>query len=149
MLGCNCVEITHMLARCVFCIDMKTLGIAPSYLQPESRLRLHQRTNGVKFIDTVDKHLQTRLRQLDTAIELRKWTLARITMLDINTIIDKAKPKRMPNRSLVWQTYVTLSRAFWFTDEMYAHACALSDAFSLKKKFHKNFAPAVRTREVM
>ena len=103
----------------------------------------------MKFLDTVDKHLQTRLRQLDTATELRKWTLARITMLDINTIIDKAKAKRMPNRSLIWQTYVTLSRAFWDTDELYAHACALSQAFTLKKKFHKKFAPAVRTREVL
>ena len=70
-------------------------------------------------------------------------------MLDINTIIEKAKAKRMPNRSLIWQTYVTLSRTFWFTDELYAHACALSKAFTLKKKFHKKFAPAVRTREVI
>lgn len=83
-------------------------------------------------------HLETRLVQLDSAIQMEQWQEAFKAIEDIHGLI--ALSKKPPKPSLMANYYQKLGLVFWKSGNHLFHACAWHRLFNLSKEQRKNLS---------
>ncbi|XP_013378702.1 eukaryotic translation initiation factor 3 subunit A [Lingula anatina] len=84
-------------------------------------------------------HLETRLVQLDSAIQMELWQEAFKAVEDIHGLISLSK--KPPKPSLMANYYQKLGLVFWKAGNRLFHACALHRLFHLSREQRKNLSP--------
>uniref|UniRef100_T1D215 Eukaryotic translation initiation factor 3 subunit A n=1 Tax=Cupiennius salei TaxID=6928 RepID=T1D215_CUPSA len=89
-------------------------------------------------------HLETRLVQLDSAIQMELWQEAYKAIEDIHNLMNLSK--KAPNPRLMANYYQKLSLVFWKSNNYLFHAAALFRLFYLSREQKKNITPDEITR---
>ncbi|GJN91751.1 hypothetical protein Rhopal_004774-T1 [Rhodotorula paludigena] len=79
--------------------------------------------------DTLQRHLDTRFQQLNTAVELELWQEAFRTAEDIHTLVGMSK--RAPKASVMASFYDKMARVFAVGHNFLFHSAALGKLYSL------------------
>ncbi|TNY21348.1 hypothetical protein DMC30DRAFT_421558 [Rhodotorula diobovata] len=79
--------------------------------------------------DTLQRHLDTRFQQLNTAVELELWQEAFRTAEDIHTLVGMSK--RAPKASVMASFYDKMAKVFAVGQNFLFHAAAYSKLYSL------------------
>lgn len=83
-------------------------------------------------------HLETRLVQLDSAINMELWQEAFKAVEDIHGLISLSK--KAPRPSLMANYYMKLGLVFWKSGNQLFHACTLHRHFLLAREQRKNLS---------
>lgn len=84
-------------------------------------------------------HLETRLVQLDSAIQMELWQEAYKAIEDIHGLMNLSK--KAPNPRLMANYYQKLSLVFWKSNNYLFHSAALFRLFYLSREQKKNITP--------
>jgi len=97
-----------------------------------------QRAINLNNPDSQAMHLETRLAQLDSAIQMELWQEAFKAVEDVHNLITMAK--KSPKPSLMANYYQKLGLVFWKSGCHMFHACAWHRLFSLSREQRKNLS---------
>ncbi|XP_053671650.1 eukaryotic translation initiation factor 3 subunit A [Anopheles nili] len=89
--------------------------------------------------ETQQLNLETRLHQLDSAIQMELWLEAYKAIEDIHGLM--ALSKKTPLPKTMAQYYTKLSMVFWKAGNQLFHAAALLKLFQLSRDMKKNVTP--------
>jgi len=88
--------------------------------------------------ETMQRFLDMRFLQLDTAVALANWGEAQRTIDDIHLLITLSK--KTPRAQTMAKYYELLTEVFWVNKNVLFHACALSKLHNLQVKQNKNLS---------
>lgn len=96
--------------------------------------------NDVKITDsdTVQKFLETRFTQLNSAVQLEHWQEAYRTVEDIHAIMNMSKSRPRPQHLHFY--YDKLMQVFWVSENYLYHAHALWKLYTLSVKQNRNLS---------
>ncbi|CAG0920222.1 unnamed protein product [Notodromas monacha] len=89
--------------------------------------------------ETLSMNSETRLAQLDAAIQMELWQEAYKAIEDINGLMTLSK--RMPQPRMMANYYQKLSLIFWKGGNLLFHAATLFRLFHLSRELKKNISP--------
>nr|CAH7733430.1 unnamed protein product [Callosobruchus chinensis] len=89
--------------------------------------------------ETQQLNLETRLHQLDFAIQMELWQEAYKAIEDIHNLMNLSK--KMPVPKTMANYYQKLAMVFWKAGNYLFHAAALFKLFQLSKEMKKNITP--------
>eukprot|EP00118_Oscarella_pearsei_P014685 m.127647 g.127647 ORF g.127647 m.127647 type:complete len:928 (+) comp37932_c0_seq24:2642-5425(+) len=89
--------------------------------------------------ESLQMHVETRLMQLDTAIETELWQEAFRTIEDIHNLLTMSK--KLPKPAVVANYYTKQARVYQMAGNKLFHACACHRLFVLSKEQKKNLQP--------
>lgn len=103
----------------------------------------HQQQNFINLNnpDSQAMHLETRLVQLDSAIQMELWQEAYRATDDIKKFGLMNLSKKLPKPQLMANYYQKLALVFWKANCPLFHAAALFKLFTLTKELRKNITP--------
>ncbi|KAA8491696.1 Eukaryotic translation initiation factor 3 subunit A [Porphyridium purpureum] len=90
--------------------------------------------------ETMQRFLDIRFIQLDTAMSLQHWGEAQRTIDDIHMLLTVSK--KNPRASTLSKYYEQLKQVFWVSKNLLFHACATSRLYNLQIKQNKNLTMA-------
>ncbi|CAG9760936.1 unnamed protein product [Ceutorhynchus assimilis] len=90
-------------------------------------------------LETQQLNLETRLHQLDYAIQMELWQEAYKAIEDINNLMNLSK--KMPVPKTMANYYQKLAMVFWKAGNNLFHAAALFKLLQLSKEMKKNITP--------
>lgn len=94
--------------------------------------------------ETQQLNLETRLIQLDSAIQMELWQEAYKATEDIHGLMNIAKKQPMPKTMANY--YQKLAMVFWKAGNYLFHAAALFKLFQLSREMKKNMSPEEQQR---
>ncbi|KAK2180443.1 hypothetical protein NP493_443g06025 [Ridgeia piscesae] len=107
-----------------------------------SQIHKHQHQQRAINLDKPESqamHLETRLVQLDSAIQMELWQEAFKAVEDIHGLISLSKKPSKP--SLMSNYYNKLGLVFWKSGSRLFHACAWHRLFHLSREQRRNLTP--------
>ncbi len=122
----------HMLMIIVFWFQLRT------HLGHIYKHQHQQRAINLNNPDSQAMHLETRLVQLDSAIQMELWQEAFKAVEDIHGLI--ALSKKAPKPALMANYYSKLGLVFWKSGNHMFHACTWHRLFHLSREQRKNLS---------